>query len=114
MLIAREVPSYGGDTLFANQYLAHDQLSAEMRRVLGGLRAVHNSATAAAPKTSADRIRDHGHIDVSQASVTEQPAVSTQPATGRQTPPHSPGPNLWLPGAATASSYRHPQLHLPQ
>jgi taurine dioxygenase len=33
MLIAREVPPYGGDTLFANMYAAYDSLSDAMKRL---------------------------------------------------------------------------------
>ena len=36
MLLAREVPPYGGDTEFANQYLAYETLSDGMRRLLDG------------------------------------------------------------------------------
>ena len=37
MLIAREVPPFGGDTLFANMYLAYETLSDGMKRMLDGL-----------------------------------------------------------------------------
>src|SRR5947207_6741138 len=40
MLVAREVPPFGGDTLFANMYLAYETLSPGMRRVLDSLIAV--------------------------------------------------------------------------
>ena len=39
----REAPSFGGDTLFANQYLAYEALSEGMRTMLDGLNAVHSS-----------------------------------------------------------------------
>jgi len=41
LLHARELPPYGGDTLFANQYLAYETLSDGMRHMLDGLRAVY-------------------------------------------------------------------------
>lgn len=42
ILYAREVPSHGGDTLFANMYEAYEALSSGMKRMLGGLRAMHS------------------------------------------------------------------------
>ncbi len=63
MLIAREVPPHGGDTLFANMYLAYESLSAGMRRLLDGLVAVNSSAKADVTKTREDRVRDAARDD---------------------------------------------------
>src|SRR5579875_3679461 len=60
MLYAREVPPYGGDTLFANMYLAYETLSPGMKRVLEGLVGVSDSAKADGSRTREDRIRDRG------------------------------------------------------
>jgi taurine dioxygenase len=46
MLHALEVPRVGGDTMFANMYLAYDTLSEPMKGLLGGLTAVHDYALA--------------------------------------------------------------------
>ena len=43
ILYALEVPPYGGDTMFANQYLAYDTLSPGMKRLLDGLTAIHSA-----------------------------------------------------------------------
>src|SRR5437879_9574628 len=48
MLIAREVPPYGGDTLFANMCRAYAALSPGLPRMLSGLVAGHLPAKAAA------------------------------------------------------------------
>ena len=51
MLLAREVPPYGGDTLFSNQYLAWEGLSVPMQRMLDGLVAINSSAKADVSRT---------------------------------------------------------------
>ena len=42
MLLARETPTRGGDTLFANMYAAYDALSDRMKTYLEGLTARHD------------------------------------------------------------------------
>jgi taurine dioxygenase len=84
MLIAREVPPYGGDTLFANQYLAYETLSPGMRRILDGLVAVNSSAKADVTRTREDRMRDGKRDDARTEYVAEHPVVRTHPETGRK------------------------------
>jgi len=43
VLYAHEVPAYGGDTMFANQYLAYETLSDGLKATLGGMRAMHSA-----------------------------------------------------------------------
>jgi len=42
LLYSLEVPSYGGDTLFADQYAAYDGLSSSLKRQVEGLVALHH------------------------------------------------------------------------
>jgi taurine dioxygenase len=84
MLIAREVPPFGGDTLFANMYLAYQTLSEGMRRLLDGLVAVNSSAKADVTKTREDRLRDGARTDAKHEYVAEHPVVRTHPETGRK------------------------------
>jgi taurine dioxygenase len=84
MLIARQVPPFGGDTLFANMYLAYETLSAGMRRLLDGLVAVNSSAKADVTKTREDRIRDGAKADAKPEYVAEHPVVRIHPETGRK------------------------------
>jgi taurine dioxygenase len=53
ILHAIEVPPYGADTLWANQYLAYRGLSRSMRGVVEGLRGVHSAVNAYSPKMQA-------------------------------------------------------------
>jgi len=82
MLYALEVPPQGGDTLFANQYLAYESLSAGLQRTLEGLVGVNTSTKAAASKTREDRMRAAG--EELKVLSGEHPVVRTHPETGRK------------------------------
>ncbi len=82
MLYAIEVPPYGGDTLFANQYLAYETLSDAYRKLLDGLIGVNSSLKADASRTREDRLRAAGLE--SKVLVGEHPVVRTHPETGRK------------------------------
>jgi taurine dioxygenase len=84
MLLARELPPKGGDTLFANQYLAYESLSPGMRRMLDGLAAVNSSARADVSRTREDRMRSDAREDARKEYVAEHPVVRTHPDTGRK------------------------------
>jgi taurine dioxygenase len=84
MLIAREVPPAGGDTLFASMYLAYETLSDGMKRILDGLVALNSSAKADVTKTREDRTRESGREDARKEFVAAHPAVRVHPETGRK------------------------------
>jgi len=84
MLLAREVPPVGGDTLFANQYLAYETLSSGMRCLLDGLTGVNSSAKADVTKTREDRMRTDAREDARPEYLAEHPVVRTHPETGRK------------------------------
>ena len=84
MLLAREVPPVGGDTLFANQYLAWETLSEGMQQMLGKLVAVNLSAKADVSRTREDRIKTDGRDSVQREYVGEHPVARTHPETGRK------------------------------
>ena len=84
MLLAREVPPYGGDTVFANQYLAYETLSDGMKRLLDGL--VGGEQPRPRPtstRTREDRVKDRRPSDA-QEYEAEHPVVRTHPETGRK------------------------------
>ena len=83
MLLAREVPPHGGDTLFASQYLAYEALSEGMRRLLDGLVAVNSSARADVSRTREDRIKEQA-AEEAREFIAEHPVVRTHPETGRK------------------------------
>jgi len=84
MLLAREVPPFGGDTLFASQYAAFEALSPGLQAMLLALRAVSSSAMADVSRTREDRIRDTGRTDAREVYLAEHPVVRTHPETGRR------------------------------
>ena len=72
-LLARVVPT-GGDTIFANQYLAWDALSDGMKDMLDGMRAWHTGDTYAS----------QGNYDPASFPRSLHPVVRTHPETGRK------------------------------
>ena len=85
MLVAREVPAAGGDTLFANMYLAYETLSPAMQRMLLPLRGVSSSKKADVTRTREDRVRDSARGEAGKKEyLAEHPVVRTHPETGRK------------------------------
>jgi taurine dioxygenase len=84
MLLAREVPPHGGDTLFANMYLAYEALSPGMKSLLENLVAVNSSAKADVTRTREDRLKSDARDGVGKDLVAEHPVVRTHPETGRK------------------------------
>ena len=83
MLLAREVPPAGGDTMYASMYAAYEALSPAMQELLEPLRAVNSSALADVSKTREDRIRENGEVD-DRVYEAVHPVVRTHPETGRK------------------------------
>ena len=84
LLLAREVPPYGSDTLFANQYLAYETLSEGRKKLLDGLDAVNTSAKADTTRTREDRLAEVGRSDAASQYEATHPVVRTHPETGRK------------------------------
>jgi len=89
ILYAREVPSQGGDTLFSSMYAAHDALSDGMKKLLGGLRAVHSSRHNFGKKAY-ENLKDAddvaGRLGNADAATQDSvhPVLITHPVTGRK------------------------------
>lgn len=87
MLAARKIPPVGGDTLYANQYLAYEELSDGMKSMLGQMTAVHSAKYAFTVPTAVERYGNEDATisyemnDIVYAEV-EHPVVRTHPETG--------------------------------
>lgn len=91
VLIARELPPEGGNTVFASMYLAYDALPDHLKREIAGLRAIHSArhvfGTAArggyrATDVDQDRIGNAATADV--LADVEHPVAVTHPLSGRK------------------------------
>ncbi|GAB4230096.1 MAG: TauD/TfdA family dioxygenase [Methyloligellaceae bacterium] len=84
ILLAREVPPYGGDTLFANQYLAYETLSEGMKKLLADLKGVSVSNTPKAMETRRERFKEGAKVEPETVLTATHPVVRTHPETGRK------------------------------
>ena len=78
ILRIEQIPSSGGDTLFASMYAAFEGLSDRMQRLLSGLTAVHEGEQYYRGRYGGSNLRDGGYPSA------EHPVVRTHPVTGRQ------------------------------
>ncbi len=86
VLYAKDVPPIGGDTLFANMYLAYQSLSAGMQRMLDGLSAV-NSANRNKEHLRGEHLESGSMAGTGRdtaAVLAEHPVVRRHPVTGRE------------------------------
>ena len=79
ILLAREVPEVGGDTLFANMHLAYERLSPGMQRFCEGLTAVHDISRVFAKRlnTAPEDLHD-------RYPPMRHPVIRTHPETGER------------------------------
>ena len=77
-----DVPDVGGDTLFANMYLAYDALSGGMKGMIANLHGVHLSGTRkiANSESGIPRADEQRRLNPPVA----QPVVRVHPETGRK------------------------------
>lgn len=91
ILCAMDVPTYGGNTLFANQYLAYDMLSDTYKSILSGLNAVHSAENVYGEQgeyNSQDYRSKHSGTPIQSDNRahkrTAHPIIRTHPETGRK------------------------------
>ncbi|MEQ9642446.1 MAG: TauD/TfdA family dioxygenase [Alphaproteobacteria bacterium] len=87
ILLAREVPPRGGDTLFASMYAAYDALSDGLKETLSRLNAVHSSRHVfGAGGYHDDDGGTEGRIGNREAAMQDavHPVVLAHPDTGRK------------------------------
>ena len=77
LYLAEVPPDGGGDTMFANMYLAYEMLSEPIRKLIDGLTAVHDGEKHYRGRYGND---DRGKI----YPRAEHPIVRTHPETGRK------------------------------
>jgi taurine dioxygenase len=78
LLRCEVIPPVGGDTMFANMYLAYDTLSEKMKEIINDLWGIHDMTVA-----KASQGRDLSEVRKRNPPVA-QPVVRVHPETGRK------------------------------
>ena len=81
LLLAKEIPEVGGDTMFTNMYMAYETLSPALQGILDRLEALHDSA----------KIKNYDQRGAEEAAEFRRdnppvahPVVKVHPETGRK------------------------------
>ncbi len=91
ILVARELPETGGDTMFSSMYAAYESLPDDVKEQIDGLKAVHSARQifGEAPDTYYNKT-DAGGARIGNASVADtlqdvvHPVVITHPLSGKK------------------------------
>ena len=85
ILLAREVPETGGDTLFSSQYAAYEALSDGMKAVLHTMQAEHTSRLAFGQRAPAAGDDTNGRIGNPELAMQDavHPVIIKHPLSGR-------------------------------
>ena len=88
ILVARELPSSGGDTLFSSMFSAYNALDDDMKTRLNGLTATHSSRHAFGVEAYDDNDKDDfsGRLGNTDAATQDavHPVVIRHPISGKQ------------------------------
>ena len=87
VLHARDVPDAGGDTMWANQYMAYDTLPDKVKDQIDGLRAVHSAGLAYGTGGYLESVAEKSSMGIEPSSEAYDshlhPLVIRHPRTGR-------------------------------
>jgi taurine dioxygenase len=88
VLYAQEVPAVGGDTLFANQYIAYETLSDGLKTLLDDMIAIHSARrpyglNAMSRYAAGERSMKYLYSENAHAEI-EHPVIRTHVETGRK------------------------------
>lgn len=85
LLYAREVPEYGGDTLFSNMYLAYETLPEPLKEMIEGRNAYHSDRylTSRISERNAGRSTQL-KADLKEEHIALHPIVRTHEETGKK------------------------------
>ena len=86
VLYAVDVPPFGGDTMFSNQYLAFDTLSPGMQQMLEGLTAIHTARGPFSPEGRSKSNWKNMQVEASEKAFDEMehPVIRVHPETNRK------------------------------
>ena len=84
VLVAKHVPAAGGDTLFANMYMAYDLLSGGLKEMLDGKRTICSAEKPDAAVTRVHRIAESPKDAEEITTEASHPIIRTHPETGKK------------------------------
>ncbi len=88
VLHAHDVPSAGGDTMWANQYLAYETLPSHVKEQIAGLRATHSAGLAYGTGGYLEAVADRSSMSIEPSAdayaTQSHPLVIRHPRTGRR------------------------------